>query len=150
MTVYRRWPDMAALTSDLVERELRLSLVVALSSAGNAESTSIAAWIVSLVAEIEKNPLFIKMIDVDPELLLTYLLQRQSESQESVVAVLTDVIRKAQRQGDVRRGRPEVLARTVVLMCQGFLLSRRTMNENSYTERIAHREMRRALVSYLT
>lgn len=150
MTVYRRWPDMAALTSDVVKRELRLSLPVALSSAESPDSTSIAAWIVSLVSEVEKNPLFVKMIDVDPEVLLTYLLQRQSESQESVVAVLTDVIRKAQRHGDVRRGRPEVLAQTVVLMCQGFLLSRRTMNETRYTERIAHREMRRALVSYLT
>ncbi len=150
MTVYRRWPDMAALTSDVLAREFPLAGLAALCTNGNASATSIAGAVVALVAEIENNPLFVKMIDVDPELLLPYLLHHPGTSQDSVLAALTSAIRYAQRHADVRRARPDVLARTVVLMGQGFALSGRTMREDRYSERIARREQQRAVASYLT
>lgn len=149
MTVYRRWPDMSWLATDLIDREFDF---VDPSGPGSGTPTaeSIAAALVSTAVGISGNPLFRKVVDVDPDLLLPYLLDHRGESQDSVLDALTAAVRIGQRHGDVRRGRPEVLARTVVLMCQGFVLSIATMSDARYSERIARRELTRAVTSYLT
>ncbi|MBO1767892.1 TetR/AcrR family transcriptional regulator [Allobranchiibius sp. GilTou38] len=151
MTFYRRWPDMTALTADLMTREFAGagSSVRGRSADDEVDAASIAARVSSAVTEIRKDPLFQKIIDVDPELLLPYLLDRRGRAQDIMLAALVDRIREGQRSGGVRSGRPEVLARTVLLICHGFVISAQTMQDSRYSDRIARRELTQAVESYL-
>lgn len=151
MTVYRRWPDMAALTGDLMTREFAAAgaAVRERSHDGGSSAGRIAASVAAASDEVRHNPLFAKVVDVDPELLLPYLLDRRGSAQDSMLEALVEGIKDGQRHADVRRGRPEVLARTVVLMCHGFVVSGATMIDERYSDRIARRELSRAVESYL-
>jgi hypothetical protein len=73
------------------------------------------------------HPLLRKIIDVDPELLLPYLLDRRGASQDYALEALCTVIAAGQRDGSIRPGEPPVLARAILLATQSFSLSGRTM-----------------------
>jgi len=83
--------------------------------------------VVTAVRALRDNELLARITDVDPELLLPYLLDRRGRSQELVIDLLTEEIRQAQRAGAVRRGNAGLLARSVVLAAHGFTLSAHTM-----------------------
>ncbi|MBO1756385.1 TetR/AcrR family transcriptional regulator [Allobranchiibius sp. CTAmp26] len=152
MTFYRRWPDMTALTADLMTREFAGAgrSVRGRSADGPVDAAWIAARVSAAVSEIRKDPLFQKIVDVDPELLLPYLLDRRGRAQDTMLAALVDRIREGQKNADVRSGRPEVLARTVLLICHGFVISTQTMVDGRYSDRIARRELAQAVESYLS
>ncbi len=150
MTVYRRWPDMNALTADLMTREFTGAGTALHEDAGTPISAAeIARAVTTAATQICTDPLFVKMVDVDPELLLPYLLNRRGRVQDLLLSTLTSHIRAGQRHGDVRKGRPDVLARTVLLLAHGYVVSSSTMIEDRYTDRIARRELTTAVESYL-
>ena len=70
-----------------------------------------------------------RIIDVDPELLLPYLLTRRGRSQDLVLDVLVPLIRQGQREGLIRLSNAHVLARSILLAAHGFALSAHTMVE---------------------
>ena len=121
MTLYRRWPDVRSLVGDLMTREW-----VAASSS--------AAAVVAGVAAFRAHPLFHKIVDVDPELLLPYVLDRRGASQEALLALLADVLREGHADGSVRQGHVERQARALLLIVQSFALSLRTMTDADDTE----------------
>ncbi|WP_030483721.1 TetR/AcrR family transcriptional regulator [Nocardioides aequoreus] len=127
MTLYRRWPDTGTLLADLMTREWARTVERALdgTSAGSAEE--VADAVVAVVAALRADPLLRRIVDVDPETLLPYLLDRRGRSQELLAGLLADTIAGAQRTGAVRPGDPALLARSLLLASQGFLLSAHTM-----------------------
>jgi AcrR family transcriptional regulator len=134
MTLYRRWPDTQTLLADLMTREW--GHVV--ESAGAEESgrttqhdslERITRGIVATVRSLRANPLLRRIVDVDPEVLLPYLLDRRGRSQEMVAETLAALIAQGQRDGTIRAGDPAVLARSLVLACHGFTLSAHTMTD---------------------
>lgn len=143
---------MTALTADLMTREFAGAgrSVRGRSADAPVDVAWIAARVSAAVTEIRKDPLFQKIVDVDPELLLPYLLDRRGRAQDTMLAALVDRIREGQKDGDVRSGRPEVLARTVLLICHGFVISAQTMDDSRYSDRIARRELSLAVESYLS
>src|SRR3712207_2148465 len=73
MTMYRRWPDMRTLLGDLLVREWRDLLDAGLLERdAPADPRTISAAVVATVAALRGNPLFRRIVDVDPELLLPY------------------------------------------------------------------------------
>ena len=72
---------------------------------------------------LHADPLFDRLLDVDPELLLPYVTLRLGGMQRMAV-------RRAGRpscatgDGSVRAGDPEVQARAIELMTRGFVLAR--------------------------
>jgi hypothetical protein len=78
---------------------------------------------------IRDDALFAKIVDVDPELLLPYLLDRRGRSQQLMLTVLEPMIRQGQRRKEIRKGDPVMLARTLLLAAQGFTLSVQTMTD---------------------
>lgn len=151
MTVYRRWPDMNALSADLMTRELAGAGTALHDDADEPASAADIARAVTVAAtHISTDPLFVKMVDVDPELLLPYLLVRRGRVQDLLLATLIGHIRAGQRHADVRKGRPDMLARTVLLLAHGYAVSAVTMVEDRYTDRIARRELTTAIERYLT
>ena len=137
MTLYRRWPDTRALLADLMTREWTEAVVTFDEDAGSDdpddldeeadELTAIVDGVVATVRALRANELLGRITDVDPELLLPYLLKRSGRSQELVVDLLAERIRAGQRAGVVRLGAPLLLARSVVLAAHGFALSAHTM-----------------------
>lgn len=151
MTVYRRWPDMNSLAADLMTREFTGAGTALHGDADEPTSAADIATAVTVAAtHICTDPLFIKMVDVDPELLLPYLLDRRGRVQDVLLQTLGTRIRAGQRHADVRKGRPDVLARTVLLLAHGYVVSAATMVEDRYTDRIARRELTTAIERYLT
>jgi AcrR family transcriptional regulator len=131
MTLYRRWPDMQGLLADLMTREWTAAMAAVLE--GNDPGSSLLAQVrrgVVLTARaIRDDELFTKIVDVDPELLLPYLLDRRGRSQQLVLTTLEPMIRQGQRRREIRKGDPVMLSRTLLLAAQGFTLSVQTMTD---------------------
>ena len=128
MTLYRRWPDTQTLLADLMTREW--SQVVQGAAPDGADPLDrIASGIVATVQALRANALLRRIVDVDPEVLLPYLLDRRGRSQEMVADALAGMIAQGQREKSIRRGDPVVLARSLVLACHGFTLSAHTMSD---------------------
>ena len=152
MTVYRAYPDMASLFGDLMTREWALvgAGVVAVEDADTDWPERIARRLVGMVKGLRTNELFHRIVDVDPELLLPYLLDRRGRSQQAVLDLLTARIDEAQRDGGVRAGDPERLARSLVLAAHGFVLSHQTMTDERVTEADLDAELAETVRRYLT
>src|SRR3954451_3529420 len=105
MTIYRRWDDMQTLLADLLVREWdsALSGALAATAAGSPTPEALAAGVVETVRLLREDELFARIFDVDPELLLPYLLRRRGRNQDHVVEVLATAIRAGQAQGLLRR-----------------------------------------------
>jgi hypothetical protein len=93
--------------------------------------------------------LFQRIIELDPERLLPYLLERPGRSQDLVLSVVTEHVRAGQGAGEIRAGDPQLLARSVVLACHGFTLSARTMTRPGVSVARLDEELARMLESYL-
>ncbi|MFL6108130.1 MAG: TetR/AcrR family transcriptional regulator [Marmoricola sp.] len=132
MTLYRRWPEMNALLGDLMTREW--SGLVDLGPRAANHRERLVAGIVGTVRSLRGNELFNRIVELDPEMLLPYLLRRAGRSQELVLALLVAEIRAGQDAGEIRGADPEVLARSLLLAAHGFTLSMQTMTGDSLTE----------------
>lgn len=131
MTLYRRWPDVRSLVGDLMTREW---VAVATGAMPERRTGATARGLIvdGLVAGVEAfraQPLFLKIVDVDPELLLPYVLDRRGASQEALIALLAEAVREGHADGSVRAGHVERQARALLLIVQSFTLSLRTMTD---------------------
>jgi AcrR family transcriptional regulator len=130
MTLYRRWPDTQTLLADLMTREWGDVVREATDSGEEATAAQrITGGAVATVRALRGNALLRRIIDVDPEMLLPYLLDRRGRSQDSLAGVLAALVAAGQRDGSVRTGDPDVIARSLVLACHGFALSAHTMTD---------------------
>ena len=149
MTIYRRWPDMQALLADLLVREWGGLLAGTLGDPTSPGRPEIVDGVVAVVTALRQDPLLRKIVEVDPEVLLPYLLQRRGRNQDQVLAVLGAAIAAAQEAGEVRRGDPGHLARGLLLSLQGPLLSVGTMTDDTTTVEDLDRELRTLVDRYL-
>jgi AcrR family transcriptional regulator len=122
MTLYRRWGDVDRLVRDLLTREFH-----AVAAQLPAAADGLVAAIVAAVGGLRRNPLFARIVDVDPELLLPYITERLGSTQHAATALLAEGIRVGQAAGTVRAGDPERMAYAVLLLVQSFVLSARTV-----------------------
>ncbi|MCK8681478.1 TetR/AcrR family transcriptional regulator [Streptomyces lichenis] len=133
MTLYRRWPDVRTLVGDLMTREW---IAVAMSvmperEDGTATRDRLVDGLVAGVAAFRAHPLFHKILDVDPELLLPYMLDRRGATQDALLGLLTGALAEGHADGSVRPGRPDLQARSLLLVVQSFTLSLRTMADEA-------------------
>jgi AcrR family transcriptional regulator len=143
MTIYRSWPDMPQLLGDLMTREWG-SIV----TAGDAD-VEIGDRMVTTVRALRDNELFLRIVELDPELLLPYLLNRRGRSQDLILALIEDAIRKGQAAGSVRMGNPVLMARSLVLAAHGFVLSGHTMVDDTVSEDDLYAEARIVITKML-
>jgi AcrR family transcriptional regulator len=131
MTLYRRWPDMQSMLADLMTREWGRALGETVAQAQGDSSadtrTRLTRGVEATVRALRTNPLLRRIVELDPERLLPYLLQRRGRSQEQIATLLAELVRAGQRDGSIRAGDPDQLARSLLLACHGFTLSAHTM-----------------------
>ena len=129
MTIYRTWSDMSQLLGDLMTRD----------GAGSIER--IVGTAVRAVRALRENELFVRIVELDPELLLPYLLSRRGRSQQAILDLVADQLRQGQSLGQVRDGDPDVLARALLLTTHGFALSAHTMVDGLASEEALDAEL---------
>jgi len=126
MTLYRRFPDLETLLSALMTREFgRVVERAREAGSGAATCRERAVAMVTLAAQrLHADPLFNRLLDVDPELLLPYVTVRLGGMQRMAVAGLTAELEAGMGDGSIRLGRPAALAGVIELMARGFVLAR--------------------------
>lgn len=131
MTVYRRWPDVRSLVGDLMTREWADVAGGAIPGErpGTDARTRLVEGLVAGVRAFRAHPLFRKIVDVDPELLLPYVLDRRGTSQEALLELLAGLLREGHADGSVRAGHVARQARSLLLIVQSFTLSLHTMTD---------------------
>lgn len=147
MTIYRAWADMPTLLGDLMTREW--TDVVAAQPATGASAEAIADGLVATARALRENELFVRIVELDPELLLPYLLARRGRSQEAIAALLAERIREGQAAGTIRPGHPDTMARALLLAAHGFVVSVQTMVDDTVTEAALDDELRRLTLQTL-
>lgn len=119
MTLYRRYPDLEAVLSALMTREFG-RLVRPVEGATTRER--VVAMVVGGCRALASDPLFVRLLDVDPELLLPYVTRRLGGMQKIAVAAGTQAL--AVDDGSVRTDAPpEVLSAGIELIARGFVLA---------------------------
>ena len=155
MTLYRRWPDVRSLVGDLMTREwIGVAARARPERRPGADArTLIVDGLVAGVEAFRAHPLFRKIVDVDPELLLPYVLDRRGASQEALLGLLIDDLREGHADGSVRPGHLARQARSLLLIVQSFTLSLRTMtdeDDGELTSEAFYAELRAILERTLT
>ena len=133
MTIYRTWADMPTLLGDLMTREWAGVVTEHVTEVGPAIDR-ITEGIVGTVRQLRHNELFVRIVELDPELILPYLFSRRGRSQELILAITAQAVVEGQRTGEVRRGNPVAVARALLLAAHGFVLSVHTMVDDEATE----------------
>src|SRR3954467_333257 len=140
MTIYRAWPDMPSVLGDLMTREWSQVVAAAVATADDAggAQASAADRIVGGGGGAGRargeNELFVRIVELDPQLLLPYLLDRRGRSQQAIAELTAGRIREGQADGSVRDGDPGAIARSLLLAMHGFVLSAHTMVDDEVDE----------------
>jgi AcrR family transcriptional regulator len=151
MTIYRSWSDMQQLLGDLMTREWAGD-VAATVAAEDPTATAVdrlVGDIVGTVRTLRDNELFLRIVELDPELLLPYLLSRRGRSQDAILAMVEGAVAAGQETGEIRSGNPVAIARGLVLAAHGFVLSTHTMVDDRATEADLDAELTRLLTRAL-
>jgi AcrR family transcriptional regulator len=147
MTIYRTWPDMPTVMSDLMTREWAEVVARAVGRADEAlgpdvsAADRLAAQVVATTRELRENELFMRIVELDPQLLLPYLLTRRGRSQEAIAELTAVRLREGQHDGSVRDGDPVAMARALLLAAHGFVISAHTMVDEAVGEHDLDREL---------
>lgn len=126
-TAYTHFPDVAHAAAALLTREL----LALMTSSGDDEDTAapararLVARAMHLARAVPDHPLIERILELDAELLVPYLVARLGSSQRAILDTVTDVVAAGQQDGSVRAGDPRVLAFTVFLVTQAFVVSAR-------------------------
>ena len=136
MTIYRAWSDMPQLLGDLMTREWGVVVAgtLARQDPPGDPVAALARGLVDTVAELRDNELFVRIVELDPELLLPYLLARRGRTQEALLELLRARIEAGQRTGEIRAGSADTLARGLLLASHGFVFSTHTMVDDDVSE----------------
>lgn len=128
MTIYRAWPDMGSLLGDLMTREwVGIAAATRVAATDTSTPAGIAATALAIVRALRDNELFVRIVELDPDLMLPYLLSRRGRSQEALIALLAAEIEAGQQTGAIRAGDPVLMARSLTLAGHGHVFSAQTM-----------------------
>lgn len=136
MTVYRQYADLATVVSAVLTRELTEVLaevqaeVTALPTA--RERLVEAAYLV--VRRIDAHPVYRRILDLDPELLLPLVVERFGSTQRAALELIGAQVADGQRDGSVRAGDPGRIATAILLTCQSFVFSARLVDDETAAE----------------
>ncbi|MEU4222605.1 TetR/AcrR family transcriptional regulator [Actinoplanes sp. NPDC026623] len=149
MTMYRRWPDMASLVADLMTREwTELALRAQAEARGESARHRLVDGLATVARQLRGHTVFRRIVELDPEVLLPYLVDRRGTSQDRMLAGLEQGIGEGHADGSVRAGPAGLLGRTVLLAMHGFVISAATMTDG-ITEADLDDELRLLLDRYL-
>lgn len=130
MTVYRLVPDVTTLILAVMAGEFAALLETAEEKARRRRTARarIVATTVEVARALPDEPLFRRVVDVDPELLLPYLTDRVGATQQLAAAHMRRMLAEGVADGSVRRGDLDVMALAMVLAVAPFAISARLLD----------------------
>ncbi|GAA1466605.1 TetR/AcrR family transcriptional regulator [Nocardiopsis exhalans] len=134
-TVYRRWPDVTALVADLLTRELRRILIAEEVEAeretdtGENTRTRLVRHAAGVARAMLAHPLVNRIVDTEPELLVTYTFHRLGSSHRAALDLLEPALAAGQTEGSIREGDPGILAHLFMVTVQNTVTSRRLFTD---------------------
>jgi AcrR family transcriptional regulator len=150
MTLYRQYGDLSAIVSALLTTEL-LGLIDAARADVVGRPTARERLVEATVLVVERlaeHPLWCRVLDLDPELLLPLVVDRFGSTQRAAVALVADQVRRGQDDGSVRTDDADLLATCLLLTAQSFVFSARIIADTCKSDRTGG-ELRRLLDGYL-
>jgi AcrR family transcriptional regulator len=148
-TLYRRWPNVQAVVAALMTREWTTALVTAFEPDATNGRTRLVEGVVEVVAHTRTHPLMRKIIELDPEFLTPYLLERRGSSTVAHLALVVEGIKAGQADGSIREGDPDWLSRQIILVSLASAVSGPMMAGPADYARLDE-ELRVMLTRYLT
>jgi AcrR family transcriptional regulator len=147
-TLYRRWPNVQAVVAALMTREWTIALVSAFQPDAADGRARLVEGVVEVVAQTRVHPLMRKIIELDPEFLTPYLLERRGSSTVAHLALVEEGLRQGQADGSIRAGDPVWLARQIILVALASAVSGPVMAEKDEYSKLDE-ELRQMLTRYL-
>jgi AcrR family transcriptional regulator len=148
-TLYRRWPNVQAVVAALMTREWTTALMTAFQPDAAEGRVRLVEGVVEVVAHTRTHPLMRKIIELDPEFLTPYLLQRRGSSTTAHLALVAEGIRAGQADGSIRAGDPDWLSRQIILVALSSAVSGPVLAKPQEFDRLDE-ELRLMLTRYLT
>lgn len=135
MTLYRRAPDVKALILELLALELGAVITdeERRTQALRTGRARLVATAVAVVERLPREPLLRRVLEVDPELLLPYLVQRQGSTQKLAVAEIKRMLDAAVADGSVRECDTSVVAAVLVHVITPFVVGRAALPRRAAT-----------------
>jgi AcrR family transcriptional regulator len=130
-TLYTHFSDVNQATAAvLTQRLLELLADAAVEEAegehrGETARARLIARARHLAGRISADPLIARILDLDGDLLVPYLVHRLGSSQRAILVAVTDLVTEGQREGSIRLGDPELIAFSTFLVIQSFVISSR-------------------------
>ena len=109
MTVYRAFPDLGTLVGALLTRELTQLLQeveATLADLPTARERLVQAA-VETVTRMDDHPLYRRVLDLDPELLLPLVVDRFGSTQVAAMALIAEQVRAGHADGSIRDVDPD-------------------------------------------
>lgn len=151
MTLYRRHPDLASVLSALMSRDFGAIVADAQTHADHLPSgrERIVAGLIHTVEAMAASPLVRRLLELDPELLLPYVVDRLGETQHVMLDVMGRYIDEGQRDGSIRAGEPRPIAACLLLSARSFVFVARA-REHACEPAAVLAELRTMVDAYLT
>lgn len=122
-TLYRRWGSVREVVAALMTREWT---ALAANELGGEEASArerLVGGIVRVVRASRTHPMLRKIIEVDPEFLLPYLLRRRGTNTNRQLELIEHGLKAGHVDGSVRQGDPSTQAKSVLLTAWSFALT---------------------------
>lgn len=145
-TVYRRWPDTRAILASLLTGRIVGAWRMAPTRGSGRDA--LVERIVEVAGRLRDDDLILDVLRSDPELAMVYITDRLGTSQQIVIDLVADELRKAQADNTVRAGDPRQLAAVVLLIAQSAIQSARLVEPIMSTDALST-ELTYALNGYL-
>ncbi|HEY3005709.1 MAG TPA: helix-turn-helix domain-containing protein [Kribbellaceae bacterium] len=114
-TLYRRWPNVQTVVAALMTREWTTTMMIAFQGDHPDARTRLIEGVVSVVAQTRTHPMMRKIIELDPEFLTPYIMERRGSSTSAQLTYVEGLLEDGYDDGSIRRGDPVWQARQVIL-----------------------------------
>ncbi|QRY62266.1 TetR/AcrR family transcriptional regulator [Gordonia sp. PDNC005] len=122
-TLYRRFPNVESLAAQVTTREFTRIAAESPAHESLATRESMIVGLVHLVSAARKHPLLQRIIELDPEFLMPYLLHRTGRTSRSQLDTIEHLLAAGQAAGEIRDGDAARMATTVLQMAWSFALT---------------------------
>jgi AcrR family transcriptional regulator len=142
MTLYRLVPDVETLLLDVMTCDFAalLSEIEARVSRKRTARARLVALTVETARRLPAEPLFRRVLDVDPELVLPYLTVRLGSTQRLALARVRRVVAEGHADRSIRRGDADVIATGVLMATLPWIVSARLFDEIGHAHALAELE----------
>ncbi|WP_034267297.1 TetR/AcrR family transcriptional regulator [Haloechinothrix halophila] len=128
-TLYRRWRNVREVVATLMTREWTTLANAELDVTSGTARERLVGGVVRLVRASRDNRMLRKIIEVDPEFLLPYLLHRRGTNTTRQLELIEHGIRLGIADGSIRDGDVAARAESVLLTAWSFALTGPAMAE---------------------